>query len=422
MGPRRSAFAGLGHHDELWTDRWSKLDCTYVVSWNSQASMPTPPMATNLVFGASVAFMVYSFLVRRHKCLSKHRHIRQKLPLDLSTWRCPGASVEAEERVWNYLDPVLRDCGYDQWQHSTGSVIRRPAGSLCLSSGFSYATPGRGIGDQTKCRPLGTVAYLGRFEYNVRFCFVNLSHNIDNVVIRVMVIKNEGYEHLALLKRIAMGPYSLLSDNHTLPMHDVTQFEDIHFGIFPLVGAQVREAFGSWAKNSVGDVLDMLLQALEGLAFLYKLNIAHRDAFHDNLVVQWHPESCRSMTIPVSRPRVYLIDFEVAVQYPSDRPATSIGYPVGGSFLQPEMYSRDRPPELESDRPYCPYKLDVWQLGHSFSNFKTTIDSIDTILLALTEPDAERRMDAETALSMLSKEVFALTPELYLLEPEVEEL
>ncbi|KAJ6600773.1 hypothetical protein B0H10DRAFT_693677 [Mycena sp. CBHHK59/15] len=300
-----------------------------------QASMPTPPMY-----------------------LSKHRHIRQKLPLDLSTWRCPGASVEAEERVWNYLDPVLRDYGYDQWQHSTGSVIRRPAGSLCLSSGFSYATPGRGIGDQTKCRPLGTVAYLGRFEYNNPLTRIVRLKNGQDVVIRVMVIKNEGYEHLALLKRIAMGPYSLLSDNHTLPMHDVTQFEDIHFGIFPLVGAQVREAFGSWAKNSVGDVLDMLLQALEvrklflgpafmnprqGLAFLHKLNIAHRDAFHDNLVVQWHPESCRSMTIPVSRPRVYLIDFEVAVQYPSDRPATSIGYPVGGSFLQPEMYSRDRP-------------------------------------------------------------------------------
>ncbi|KAJ6600775.1 hypothetical protein B0H10DRAFT_2320126, partial [Mycena sp. CBHHK59/15] len=211
-----------------------------------------------------------------------------QLPLDLSTWRCPGASVEAEERVWNYLDPVLRDYGYDQWPHSSSSVLRRPVGSLCLSSGFSYATPDRGIGDQVKY-PIGTVACLGLFEYNNPLTRTARLKNGQDVVIRVMVIKNEGHEHLVLLKRIAMGPYSLFSDNHTLPMHDVTQFEDIHFGIFPLVGARVREAFGSWAKNSVGDVLDMLLQALEGLAFLHKLNIAHRDAFHDNLVVQWHP-------------------------------------------------------------------------------------------------------------------------------------
>ena len=41
------------------------------------------------------------------------------------------------------------------------------------------------------------------------------------------------------------------------------QFEDIIFGIFPKVGAEALYAFGFWPKNSVGDIIDMLMQMLE---------------------------------------------------------------------------------------------------------------------------------------------------------------
>jgi hypothetical protein len=47
------------------------------------------------------------------------------------------------------------------------------------------------------------------------------------------------------------------------------QFEDIVFGIFPLVGGEMSYAFGSfWPKNSVGDIIDMLMQMLE-VSFIY---------------------------------------------------------------------------------------------------------------------------------------------------------
>jgi hypothetical protein len=41
------------------------------------------------------------------------------------------------------------------------------------------------------------------------------------------------------------------------------QFEDIVFGIFPLVGAEMSYLFGYWPNNSVGDIIDMLMQMLE---------------------------------------------------------------------------------------------------------------------------------------------------------------
>jgi hypothetical protein len=84
-----------------------------------------------------------------------------------------------------------------------------------------------------------------------------------DVVIRVIVIGDEGHNHLKILRTIATGEKSLFSNNHTLPMFAELQFEDIVFGIFPKVGEEVKRAYGFWAKNSVGDIIEMLMQMLE---------------------------------------------------------------------------------------------------------------------------------------------------------------
>ena len=73
------------------------------------------------------------------------------------------------------------------------------------------------------------------------------------------------------------------------------------------------------------------------------------------------------MKVSISRPRVYLIDFETAVQFPAGCPLTervSVGCPVA------EKYARPHAPEFASGKAYCPFKLDVWQLGRSFSDLK----------------------------------------------------
>jgi hypothetical protein len=45
--------------------------------------------------------------------------------------------------------------------------------------------------------------------------------------------------------------------------HPSYVFEDIVVGIFPKVSAQVLDMVGHWAKNSVGDMLEMVMQMLE---------------------------------------------------------------------------------------------------------------------------------------------------------------
>ena len=77
------------------------------------------------------------------------------------------------------------------------------------------------------------------------------------------MIGNEGRNHLKILRTIATGEKSLLSNNHSLPMFMEFQFEDIIFGIFLLVGGEMLDVFDYWPNNSVGDIIDMLLQMLE---------------------------------------------------------------------------------------------------------------------------------------------------------------
>ena len=84
-----------------------------------------------------------------------------------------------------------------------------------------------------------------------------------HLIMRVVVLRDQGHEHLRILRKLATGVESLASNNHTLPMVEEFQYECITFGLFPRVTREVSDAYGTWTKNSVGDVIDMILQALE---------------------------------------------------------------------------------------------------------------------------------------------------------------
>lgn len=70
--------------------------------------------------------------------------------------------------------------------------------------------------------------------------------------------------HLDILRKLATSPNVLRSANHTLPV-----IEEVHAGpyvlcVFPFAGGILgEEAWDLWPRNSVGDVLNMFLQALE---------------------------------------------------------------------------------------------------------------------------------------------------------------
>ncbi|KAG5719374.1 hypothetical protein E4T56_gene13533 [Termitomyces sp. T112] len=310
------------------------------------------------------------------------RRIRQKLPANLDEWRIPGNCAEDEERIWLQLDEILGRWGFTQWQHYMASILEAPGKAPQLSSGFGYTPLAR-----------TTPIRLGRFEYTNPLSRAVRTQDGHDVIIRVIVIGQEGHEHLKILRKLATGPLSLYSENHALPMFAELQFEDIIFGVFPKVGGSVLRAHGYWPRNSVGDIVDVLLQMLEALVFIHSHNVAHR------------PESLAAKKISISRPRVYLIDFEVAMQFSEDCPIE-------------QRVCRQCPPEVKSGKPYDPFKLDVWQLASSLHKFKSKIPAIDETLAAMTDDDPVFRLDARQALDRLGHIVASMPPESLLFEPE----
>ena len=183
----------------------------------------------------------------------------KQLPTNLDRWRQPG-TVEGEEQIWRYLDETLRNAGFTLWTRFYASVFMSPGVTYPLSSGFGYAIPTR-----TDANDVGTVGILRQFMFPVCWFSESILPLSDihqkngssrpvrtreglDVVIRVIVIGDEGQDHLKL-RTIATGENSLFSNNYALPMIAEFQFEDIIFGIFPKVGGEMFYAYRYWAKK-----------------------------------------------------------------------------------------------------------------------------------------------------------------------------
>ncbi|CDO75225.1 hypothetical protein BN946_scf184895.g5 [Trametes cinnabarina] len=319
---------------------------------------------------------------------------RDQLPATLQLWRQPLVTddddyQEAENAVWEPLQPLFEERGYKLWVYNFGSLFSPgPEESAEVSSGFAYASPHRGGGEVP-----GSVWDIFEFLSMNALCRPARTKEGRDVVIRVLAVGHRGSDHADILRTIARGCLAFYSNNHTIPLLDTVEFEDITFGIFPKVGFRVEEAYGYWAKNSVGDIVDMLRQCLE-------------DAFKDNFLVQWHPESLLAGHPAHSMPRVYLTDFEVAILFPQSatyEDCVASGIPMGGSFPDdPTRYKRPVPPDVASGETYNAMKLDVWQLAKSFENFQSTIPEIDKLLECMRDPDSARRPDSALALSDLT--------------------
>ncbi|KAI0753329.1 kinase-like domain-containing protein [Daedaleopsis nitida] len=160
--------------------------------------------------------------------------------------------------------------------------------------------------------------------------------------------------------------------NHCIPVLDV--IPDPFDPEWSLLVMPYLRPFNDPPFYTVGEVIDFIDQTLEGLAFLHRHGVAHRDISAPNIMMDarsLYPEghhpvrrnySCDGMhrVTPLTRTeksvRYFYIDFGLSTRFAPG----SLSYAVGKIGRDIDV------PELSADVPYDAYKVDIFSLGNVY--------------------------------------------------------
>ncbi|KAI0773747.1 kinase-like domain-containing protein [Fomes fomentarius] len=197
--------------------------------------------------------------------------------------------------------------------------------------------------------------------------------------------------------------------NHCVPILDVlTDPKDptISYLIMPFLRSLDHPEF-----ETVGNIFDCVGQLLEGLVFLHKHNIAHRDCAYKNVMMDatslfpqsFHPVNDHCLpdrfltTAPIlSRATVpvtyHFTDFGISTRFASEDQNRLV---TGTDGLDREV------PELSDDVSYDPFKVDIFLLGNLFRTYLfekfSNVDDLVPLIRSMVNPDPRRRPTAVEA-------------------------
>lgn len=82
-----------------------------------------------------------------------------------------------------------------------------------------------------------------------------------DVVIRIVSFGNEGINHRVALERLSTGNTASLIGNHTVPVLQWLNLDNITFGVLPMLSR--RDPTHTYCYENVEDVLKTMVQMLE---------------------------------------------------------------------------------------------------------------------------------------------------------------
>ncbi|KAL7284778.1 hypothetical protein ACG7TL_002085 [Trametes sanguinea] len=195
------------------------------------------------------------------------------------------------------------------------------------------------------------------------------------------------------------------SMNHCVPIREI--LPDPYEPDFALMVMPYLRPCNNPEFATVGDVIEFVDQTLEGLVFMHRHHVAHRDISTPNIMMDaknLYPTGHHPVRLgytpdtlyPVSalpragrKVRYFYIDFGLSARFP----AGASSYVLGKFGRDTEV------PELSDDIPYDAFKVDIFSLGNVYSKlFEEKYKNVE-FLLSIIEPmkreRPERRPTAE---------------------------
>ncbi|KIJ37024.1 hypothetical protein M422DRAFT_232015 [Sphaerobolus stellatus SS14] len=244
---------------------------------------------------------------------------------------------------------------------------------------------------------------------------VRISDN-SLVILKVIWMHEHPYE-------IELGRFlsskNLASDptNHCTPVLDVlhcTVYQNLAFMVMPLL-----RWFDNPSMKTVGEAVDFFQQIFEGLQFMHKHRVAHRNCTAENIYMDatamypkgFHPQMSYvlpTLGLPFAPhflrterpPKYYFIDYGISRRYD----------PQAGILWEPPIFCADlSPPELQAAVPYNPFPTDVYYIGdvvrihfiRRYSNFDFMSELVDEMThdTPSTRPTIDQVVDRMEAIT-----------------------
>ncbi|KAK7691435.1 hypothetical protein QCA50_004834 [Cerrena zonata] len=245
---------------------------------------------------------------------------------------------------------------------------------------------------------LSVVIDATRLSDGTRVMLKTVSHFDDEIPIGRLLSRDE----------VADDP-----TNHCVPVYQLLQ-DPIDQSKAIIVMKYLRP-FDDPELRTVGEVVDFVAQTLEGISFLHRQRVAHRDCAAANIMMDGEP------LFPQGHHPVQLDYLEDGMHYApylsrQDHPVKYYFIDFGiSSYFDPGVVplvvgtqGRDKePPELDDRLPYNPFPLDIFILGNlyrkEFVEKYYGFEFLEPLISSMTQREPQRRPTAEAACSMFRK-------------------
>ncbi|KIK80845.1 hypothetical protein PAXRUDRAFT_157549 [Paxillus rubicundulus Ve08.2h10] len=195
----------------------------------------------------------------------------------------------------------------------------------------------------------------------------------DGKVVTLKRINQTDHPHeIAIAQYFSSDDLAAQPENHCVPVYEVFALNDddnMVIIVMPLLRAYCDPGF-----DTIGEGVEFFRQLFEGLHYMHKHNVAHRDCMSENIMLdpsELYPDSFHPMETHfdknylgyarhftrTQRPhKYYLIDFGISRRYdPSDTAPREV--PIWGG-------DREVPEFQNSNEPCNPFPTDVFYIGN----------------------------------------------------------
>ncbi|KAF9230234.1 kinase-like domain-containing protein [Melanogaster broomeanus] len=196
----------------------------------------------------------------------------------------------------------------------------------------------------------------------------------DGEVVTLKRINHAVHPHeVAIAQYFSSHALASQAANHCVPIHDVLTLDDDNnmvIIVMPLLRPYTDPRF-----DTIGEGVACIRQLFEGLHYIHKHNVAHRDCMNRNIMLdpsELYPDSFHPMEISLNRdysglakhftrtqrpPKYYFIDFGISRRYdPSEANPREV--PIWGG-------DKDVPEFQDSNEPCNPFPTDVFYIGNA---------------------------------------------------------